>query len=137
MAYRLIEHTADMGLEARGGSLEELFAEAARGLRELMFGRAASGQGQSIHLRVSGQDQGELLVNWLNEILYIFEVRGFYPVSFLVETITDHSVCGLARGEAFDLDRHPVQRVVKAVTYHQLQLEQIQGEWRARVYVDL
>lgn len=137
MAFRLIEHTADMGLEARGGSLEELFGEAARGLRELMFGPATCGEQQIIHLRVTGQDLGELLVNWLNEILYIFEVRGFYPASFLVETLNDQSVCGLARGELFDAERHPVERVVKAVTYHQLQLEQLQGEWRARVYVDL
>jgi SHS2 domain-containing protein len=137
MTYRLLEHTADMGLEAQGGSLEQLFSEAAQALREVLFGQAGGRIEQTIHLRVTGQDVGELLVNWLNEILYIFEVRGFYPVSFLVETITDHSVCGLARGEPFDLERHPVERVVKAVTYHQLLVEQVEGQWRARVYVDL
>lgn len=137
MAYRLLEHTADMGLEARGGSLEELFGEAARGLRELMFGHYPGGQGQVIQLRISGQDREELLVNWLNDILYLFEVRGIYPVSFEVQAVSDTSTTVLVRGEPFDAERHPVERVVKAVTYHQLQLEQIQGEWRARVYVDL
>lgn len=137
MAYRLLEHTADMGLEAVGGSREELFSEAAQALREIMFGSAAGHEEQTIQLRVTGQDLGELLVNWLNEILYLFEVRGIYPVSFTVEGIDAHSACGLIHGEPFHPGRHPVERVVKAATYHQLVVEQREGEWRARVYLDL
>lgn len=137
MAYRLIEHTADMGLEVRGGSLEELFGEAARGFRELMFGHATGDSLLSTHLQVSGQEVGELLVNWLNDILYLFEVRGIYPVSFEVQAVNDTSARGLVRGEPFDAGRHPVERVVKAVTYHQLEVKRTAAEWRARVYVDL
>lgn len=137
MTYRLLEHTADMGLEAQGGSLAELFSEAAQALRELMFGSAAGSEEQTSHLRVTGQDQGELLVNWLNEILYLFEVQGIYPVSFTVEGIDAHSVCGQVHGELFHPERHPVERVVKAATYHQLLVERDGEGWRARVYLDL
>ncbi len=137
MTYRLLEHTADMGLEAQGGSLAELFSEAAQALREMLFGPATGREEQTIHLRVTGQDQGELLVNWLNEILYLFEVRGIYPVSFSIERIDAHSVCGLVHGERFHPERHPVERVVKAATYHQLLVEKDGDEWRARVYLDL
>lgn len=137
MTYRLLEHTADMGLEAQGSSLEELFSEAAQALREVLFGDVSGQKDQAIHLRVTGQDPGELLVNWLNEILYLFEVRGIYPVSFTIERIDAHSVCGLIHGELFHPERHPVERVVKAATYHQLLVEKRQGVWRARVYLDL
>lgn len=137
MSYRLLEHTADMGLEVEGASLEELFQEAARGLRELMFGPAAGSAHGAQGLQVGGREMGELLVNWLNEILYLFEVQGIYPVRFQVEAVEDGKVCGQVWGEPFDAGRHPVERVVKAVTYHQLKVERTAGRWRARVYVDL
>jgi len=137
MTYRLLEHTADMGLEAQGSSLEELFSQAAQALREVLFGDVSGQKDQAIHLRVTGQDPGELLVNWLNEILYLFEVRGIYPVSFSIDAIDANSVCGLIHGELFHPERHPVERVVKAATYHQLLVEKRQGVWRARVYLDL
>lgn len=137
MAYRLLEHTADMGLEAQGGSLPELFSEAAQALREVLFGEAGGRTEQTIQLRVTGQDVGELLVNWLNEILFLFEVRGMYPVGFSIQGIEAHSVCGQVHGEPFDPERHPVERVVKAATYHQLRVERHGDGWRARVYLDL
>ncbi len=137
MSYRLVEHTADMGLEVQAASLEELFGEAADGLRELMFGPPAGDSRLSAHLQVSGQEVGELLVNWLNDILYLFEVRGIYPVAFEVQAVSDTSATGLVRGEPFDAGRHPVERVVKAVTYHQLEVRRTAADWRARVYVDL
>lgn len=137
MTYRLLEHTADIGLEAQGGSLQELFSEAAQALREVLFGEVSGRIEQTSHLRVTGQDQGELLVNWLNEILYLFEVQGIYPVSFTIEGIDAHSVCGQVHGELFHPERHAVERVVKAATYHQLLVERDGEGWRARVYLDL
>jgi len=135
--HRLLEHTADMGIEASGASLEELFAEAAYGLMEIIAGSPQAPCREERSVTVEGGDAAELLVNWLNEVLYLFEIKRFFPVDFEVEEIRWDRLHARVRGEPFDPQRHPVEREVKAVTYHQIEVKKIDGFWQARVYVDL
>jgi len=135
--HRLLEHTADMGIEASGASLEELFAEAAYGLMEIIAGTQQALNREERRVTVEGGEAEELLVNWLNEILYLFEIKRFFPVDFEVEEVAWDRLHARVRGEPFDPERHPVEREVKAVTYHQLEVKKIDGFWQARIYVDL
>lgn len=135
--YRLLEHTADMGIEAVAETREELFAQAAYGLLEVIFGTPTGVARQEKALAVEGGDPEELLVNWLNEVLYLFEGKGFVPVDIEVEEVGWGRARARVSGEPFDPLRHPVEREVKAVTYHQLRVEKVDGAWQARVYVDL
>jgi SHS2 domain-containing protein len=135
--HRLLEHTADMGIEASGETLEELFAQAAYGLLEIIAGTPEALCREEKIVTVEGEDSEELLVNWLNEILYLFEIKRFFPLDFEIEEVRGKRVLARVRGEPFDPQRHPVEREVKAVTYHQLRLEKTDGLWQARVYVDL
>ena len=129
--HRLLEHTADMGIEANGETLEELFAQAAYGLLEIIAGvpEAVSREEKSVTLK--GGDTEELLVNWLNEILYLFEIQGFFPLDFEVEEVGWNRLRARVRGEPFDPRRHVVEREVKAVTYHRLRVEKTDGLWHA------
>jgi SHS2 domain-containing protein len=135
--HRLLEHTADMGIEASGQTLEELFAQAAYGLMEIISGTPEALCREEKSVTVEGGDSEELLVNWLNEILYLFEIKRFFPLDFEIEEVRENRLLARVRGEPFDPQRHPVEREVKAVTYHQLRIEKIDGLWHARVYVDL
>ncbi len=135
--HRLLEHTADMGIEASGATLEELFAEAASGLLEIIAGTPQVVAREERRVTVTAGDTGELLVHWLNEILYLFESQGFLPLDFEIEEIRMNRLRARVRGETFDPQRHPLEREVKAVTYHQLRVEKTDGLWWARVYVDL
>lgn len=135
--HRLLEHTADMGIEARGETLEELFAQAAYGLLEIIAGAPQALSRVEKSVTVEGGDTEELLVNWLNEILYLFEIKKFFPLDFEIEEVRGNHLLARVRGEPFDPRRHPVEREVKAVTYHQLRVEKTDGLWQARVYVDL
>ncbi len=135
--HRLLEHTADMGIEASASSLEELFAEAAYALREVISAEAEATCRQDQLVEVTGGDYGELLVAWLNEILYLFEIKGFFPVDFEVEGVAADRLQGRVCGEPFSPLRHTIEREVKAVTYHQLLVEKLDGHWQARVYLDL
>jgi len=135
--FRLLAHTADMGIEATGDSLAGLFVAAASGLKEIIFGDIAVASRQSTPVALTGDDAVELLVAWLGEILYLFEVRGLVPAEFVISEITENSLRGEVCGEPFDSKRHPVEREVKAITYHQLSVQQQAQGWRARVYVDL
>jgi SHS2 domain-containing protein len=134
--YRILEHTADMGIEAVGETLDELLVQAARGMMEIISGAKASPREQK-RVEVTAGEGGELLVNWLNEILFLFDPGGFFPAEFVIEQATENRVKARIAGEPFDRERHPIDREIKAATYHQLQFEHVEGKWQARVYLDL
>ena len=135
--YRLLEHTADMGIEARGATLGELFVAAARGLQEIVFGRSCAAEPrQEICVNVEGGDLEELLVAWLGESLFIMEQHRFCPAAFHITEIDGRRLRGSISGEPCGEKQSPL-REVKAVTYHRVSVRQQQRGWRAQVYVDL
>lgn len=127
-----------MGIEATGVTLEELFANAAHGLREMIFG-VLPPEPEQTNLRISleGIDVEELLVSWLNEILYIFEIQHFVPAHFQVIKVESTRMSAIVSGRILEKNQLSVQREVKAVTYHQLILKKTGGGWLTRLFVDL
>jgi SHS2 domain-containing protein len=133
----LLEHTADMGLAATGETLGDLFQAAARGLRAILTADRPRTSDRWESVTVTGEDAEELLVNWLNEILYRIEVKGFFPEGFAVDDISGTRLVGRIGGATLDRRRHRFDREIKAVTWHRLLVVHEDGRWRARVYVDL
>ena len=135
--FRLLEHTADIGLEATAINCADLFVAAAEGFRALVFGNSPAADTIRLEVRLEARDHAELLVAWLNEILCLSEMTRLVPATFEIIELTDHQLAAVITGEPFDPARHTVERVAKAVTYHQLVVEERQGGWYARVYIDL
>ncbi|PLX88526.1 MAG: protein archease [Desulfuromonas sp.] len=135
--YRLLEHTADMGVEARAETLPELFRQMALGLRQIMTECADIRPQLSLLVEVSGEDREELLVNWLGELVYLLESRSFLPATIEIDELGDTLLRARVRGERVDPERHHLEREIKAVTYHQIRVESGADGWSAQVYVDL
>jgi SHS2 domain-containing protein len=135
--FRLIEHTADMGIEARAGSCRELLEAMARGLTALIFGDSPVGATVSSKIEVHAEDRVELLVAWLNEVVYWCETNNLVPATFRIEAAADDELLATISGEPFDAERHSLEHQVKSVTYHQACLEETADGWYGRVYVDL
>lgn len=135
--FRLLAHTADIGLEATAPSREELFVAAAKGLRGLLFGISPAEETLRLEVSLEAGNDAELLVAWLNEILCLCEMTRLVPATFEIIDLRDKQLTAAIAGEPFDPARHTVERVAKAVTYHQLVVEERQGGWYARVYIDL
>lgn len=137
-AYRLIEHTADIGIEARTETLSGLFVAVGLGLREILCDPVEKTADRTVSVELEAADAGELLVNWLNELLYLFETRGLFPVDVLVDAVDGEYLRARVRGFRFEAGRESLDHEVKAATYHQLKVEQDEeGAWFARVYLDL
>lgn len=135
--YRLLEHTADMGIEAWADTLDALFIAAARGLQEILFGQACSTEGhEPLKVELQAGDEEELLVAWLGEILFMVEQRNFCPAFFVIEEIGRQGLKGSVVGRYQQEDCRPL-REVKAVTYHLLRVLRQDNRWQARVYLDL
>lgn len=135
--YEIFEHTADFGIRARAGNLDDLFAEAARGLFSLMVANLDATQTvEQVQLRLNGDDREELLHDWLAELLYTFCARRLVLSEFDVK-VTATGLLATASGEPIDLGRHIIEVEVKAITWHALKVEQDAGGWMAEVIVDV
>lgn len=135
--FRLLEHTADIGLEATAATCEGLFLNAAQGLKSLLFGESPAEATLQRAVTVAAGDRAELLVAWLNEILVFSETAHAVPAAFEIEALEPCRLTAIIVAEPFDDKRHTVERSAKAVTYHQLVVEERKDGWYARVYIDL
>lgn len=135
--HRLLEHTADMGIEGHAESCERVLEEMARGLTSMLFGNSPSSPSVVKTFFLQAEDPVELMVTWLNEIVYWCEQGDLIPASIHIESVTENRLRGTLSGEPFNPQRHRVEHQVKSVTYHQACLEETPAGWHARVYVDL
>jgi SHS2 domain-containing protein len=136
-SFLLLEHTADMGIEARADSCKGLLEAMAQGLTAMIYGDSPAAAMVTAKILVHAEDPVELLVSWLNEVVYWCEKDNLVPAAFQVESISAVELRAVISGEAFDMKRHVIERQVKSVTYHQACLEKTPDGWYARVYVDL
>ena len=121
--YEFFGTTADKGILARGRDLSELFANAARGLLALMVENPAAvrpAERRAVRL-TAGSPEG-LLVAWLSELLYLYEVDGFLAAGWTIGRLTETELTAEMCGESFDPARHRAAGHVKAVTYHGLEI---------------
>lgn len=134
--WELIEHTADVGLHVWAPDVGGLFAEAALGLVGVM----GKGTGPLVHREIVSLDAADaeaLLVDWLSEVVYLFEGRGVVTRQVECEVETGPwrlraTVEGSDAGEFRESGPG-----VKAVTYHRISVGPADGGWEARVYLDV
>lgn len=130
--FREIEHTADWALEAWAPDRAGLFAQAALGMYHLMDVRLANAPLLSRQLELSAPDQESLLVAFLAELLYMAESR---QVGF----DTFHLQCN-DRSLQARMEGKPIigqQRLIKAVTYHDLAILQAADGMRVKIVFDV
>ena len=135
--FEPVEHTADVGIRARGTSLSDLFEQAARGMIGLMLDpqRVRPASTRAISARAEQPD--ELLVAWLSEILFAFDGLGFAPASASVKLLGPHDVSGELSGEDFDPKRHRPRHGIKAVTYHDLAIKKVGDLYEVTIIFDV
>jgi SHS2 domain-containing protein len=133
--FELLEHTADVGVRARGATLEEAFEQATLGLAHVL-GACRPGPGEAVAVEVTAGDLGGLLVDWLNEVLWLHETRGHAAVAAVrVERVGDGRATGSVTFSSTDPPADGT--FVKAVTYHRLQVGRDGHGWLAEVYLDV
>ncbi len=135
--YEYLEHTADLGFRAYGATVEELFVNAAKALFGVMVSLDTVEEELDRALEVEADDIEALMVNWLGELLYLFDTQGLLPRRFHIENLTDCRLTATMTGEIMDPLRHEIKTGIKAVTYHQLFVRRRNGLWETQVFLDL
>ncbi len=129
MKYKLLEHTADAFVEVHGSSLEELFANAAYAMFDLMTDLKRVRPKGELKLTLSADDKERLLVDFLGELLYLHETEDLVLSKFEIKTNGTRLEANVW-GEVFDENRHTKRTVVKAITYHMLEFDEKKGTLR-------
>ena len=131
------DHTADVGLRARAGSLADRLSALGEGLADLICPRENVRAAQERRCDVTAEDREALTVDFLWEIMSAIQYDRFAVAEVCVERAEDTFVRSVLRGEALDGDRHELAAEVKAVTYHQLRVARDGDAWTAQVILDL
>ena len=135
--YEVIEHTADVGLVARGGDMRELFVNAGLGMLSLMVDLDGVEPREERRIEIQARDREGLLVRWLTELLYFLDAEEMLFRRLEIEELSDIHLRGRALGERIDRDRHRLHFGVKAVTRHLLEIAPEDGGYRATILFDI
>mgnify|MGYP002780571679 FL=1 len=143
---RALDHTADVGIEVRAASPAQLFHRAALGMLALLedaeaaaaepgaSAEPAAGEAHARELALDAEDLAMLLVLWLRELLYLYEVERFRYRAAEFARLDERGLQARVRGEPA---RAAMLGELKAVTYHGLAGERDGGGWYARVIFDV
>lgn len=143
MPYQYLDDvaTADIAFEAYGQSKEEMFAAAADALMNVMvedLAAIADKKRRDISLRDESLEM--LLFQFLQEFIYCKDADQLLLRVAEVNILEQGGVFALtarACGEPPDARRHRLNVDVKAVTMHQFSVSESQGQWKARVVLDI
>ena len=138
--FELIEHTADVGVKIYGKSLQELFKNAADALYYLLVSNVTPEPNKSHSITLEAEKTDELLIAWLNELISLLFADKFLPNSYHV-SIEDSGnkkmLRCILRGEECDPYQNPLSMEVKAATYHDLKIQEIDRGYMAQVIFDI
>jgi SHS2 domain-containing protein len=136
-SYEIIDHTADLGIVVRGLDVKEVFIRAAYAMTDLMVKGDISAKGAKRKLIVEGEDLPDLMVRWLGEILYLFKGEHILVSAIEISSISRTRLQATLNVVSLKRGHHEILREIKAVTYHQIGVEETPHGWEARVIFDI
>ena len=139
--YRFLEHVTDALAEAWGKTIEDAFSQAGLALFDTMLDTKSVKPSTNEEIEAIGHDEKELLYNYLEELLLLFEIKEFaigtIGVTSISKTPSQLRLEGHVRGERYDPKRHRGKVEVKGITYNLMDIEKKPEKTTVRFLVDL
>jgi SHS2 domain-containing protein len=132
--FEIVDHAADWAVRVTGSDLSQLFRQAALAMSSLLVDDLASIRiNRVIHFESEADDPETLLVDWLTELAYYAETEQVVFREFEINTATATRLTAIARGgRAQELQKH-----IKAVTYHNLEIISSEEGLEATIVFDV
>ena len=137
LTYEVINHTADLGIVVKGVDVKDVFIRAAYAMTDLMVKACISEKGAKRKVLVEGEDFPDLMVRWLGEILYLFDGEHILVSAIEISSISPIRLQSILTVVPLKRGHHEILREIKAVTYHQIAVEETPHGWEARVIFDI
>ena len=126
-----------MGIEAYGKNLKEAFEQSAIALMSIILDTSNIETAETRLVEIHAYDYEQLLVKWLAEILYLYDGEDFVAGKFEINTLTREYLNVTVGGEKFNNAKHPTKMDVKAITYHQILVQENDEDGLVRVFIDI
>ena len=133
--YRIFGHTADIGIDVRGKTPEDVFINSAKAMFEIIADTSCIKSLKKIDIIKQAQGYDELLREWLSELHYLYSVRQIVFGEFVIRQLNDKIIKAVAFGQKLSYNK--IKTEIKAVTYHALEFRKTKGGYRARVIFDV
>ena len=125
--FEIVNHTADVGIIAYGADIRQAFANAARALFSLITELDDVGEFLHRDIELTAPDEESLLVEWLNELICLFDTENIVFKRFDVTKLNNTQLKARSYGEKVDSLKHRLKTGVKAATYHMLKVDKGDG----------
>ena len=134
--FEILDHTADVGIIAYGADVGQAFANAARALFSLITKLDDIEEILHRDIELTAPDEESLLVEWLNELICLFDTENIVFKRFDVTKLNNTQLKARSYGEKVDSSKHRLKTGVKAATYHMLKINKGNG-CRVQVLFDI
>ena len=135
--YEQLDHTADVAVRVYGANLEELFANAAFSMFDIIADLEGLTRSTSIDVSLEAQDPEELLVKWLDELLFHFYTKWIIFFEFEILEIDERRIAARAHGRHVGENRNRLTTEIKAATYHNLKIQREAGRYSVEIIFDV
>jgi SHS2 domain-containing protein len=136
--YRLTKHQSELAVRVTGVSQADLFTNSALALFDVMVAEIDKIESRErLPLEIEGTDRDDLMVNWVRELLYLYQGSGYLLKEFVIRDVKDTIVKAEVLGEKIDPDRHEIKQEIAAVAFHKSRMEKTGNQWTAHLIFEL
>jgi len=135
--YRITTHQNELAVRIVGNSQADLFANSGFALFDVMSDIDKIEAAERLSLEVEGSDRDDLMVNWIRELLYLYQGGGYLLKEFKINEVNDTSVKAEVAGEKIDPDRHEIKQEIAAVAFHKSRMQKTGNQWIAQVIFEI
>ena len=133
-SYRLTKRQSELAVRVTGNSQAELFANSAYALFDVMTDNIDTIEiKEKMPLEVEGADRDDLMINWMRELLYLYQGSGYLLKQFEIREVKDTVVKAEVCGEKIDPDRNEIKQEIAAVAYQHGRMEKTGNQWIAQL----
>lgn len=135
--YEQIPHTADIAVRVYGKTIDELFSNAAYGMFDIIADLEGLKSSISLDINLEASTVEELLVSWLDELLFNFYTKGIIFFDFDVKISSRNKLSARTHGRHIGENRNRLKTEIKAVTFHDLKIKEDRDGFSVDIVFDV
>ena len=135
--FEFVNHTADISIKAYGEGLKELFRNAALGMFNILADLEGITTSTDLEIKVEAPDKEELLIEWLDELLYNFYTKHIIFCEFNITDLTDNNLTAKVKGRFIGENKNRLKTEIKAATRHDLKIKKKEGTYEVQIVFDV